>query len=120
MANKYHIFVGGSKDAKGNYVGGTLDATFTTEREAFYHEKKLQWERKPDLIYMLVEGDERFTIVPIMMDGEKWFNIVDKRTQTRCVGLCRSMQEAIEEKGWCEKYHYEHWYKEYYEQFKAA
>jgi hypothetical protein len=30
------------------------------------------------------------------------------------------MQEAIEAKAWDEKYHFEHWYKEYYDQFKAA
>lgn len=119
MANKYHIFVGGSKDAKGNYVGGTLDATFTTEREAFYHEKKLQWERKPDLIYMLVEGDERFMIVQTD-DPDLPFHVVDKRTQGWCYGVCRTMQEAIEAKAWDEKYHYEHWYKEYYDQSKAA
>lgn len=119
MANKYHIYVGGTYDQNTReHSGGTLDATFTTEREAFFHEKKLQWEFKKG-IYMLVEGDERFTIVPIMMDGEKWFDIVDKRTQTKCVGLCRSMQDAIEEKAWCEKYHTEggKWMDDYYKQY---
>jgi len=120
MANKYHIYVGGTYDVNTHTSsGGTLDATFDTEREAFYHEKKLQWEFKKG-IYMVCDGDERFMIEPVILDGEQHYSITDKRTQSNCYGLCRTMQEAIEAKEWCEKYHYEHWYKEYYDQFKAA
>ena len=121
MANKYHIYVGGTFDEKaGGYRGGTLDATFTNEREAFFHEKKLQWEFKKG-IHMEVEGDERFVIVPCNHNGLTHL-VVDKRTQTKVVSACTSLQDAIEAKAWDEKYHYEggKWMDEYYKQFQAA
>jgi hypothetical protein len=121
MANKYHIYVGGTFDEKaGGYRGGTLDATFTNEREAFFHEKKLQWKFKKG-IHMEVEGDERFTIVPCNYNGLTHL-VVDKRTQTKVVSACTSLEDAIEAKAWDEKYHYEggKWMDEYYKQFQAA
>ena len=119
--NKYSIYVGGEYDlATHTSSGGTLDATFDNERDAFFHEKKLQWEFKKG-IYMVREGDDRFMIVPIMYAGEKWYDIVDKATQTKGYGMARTMQEAEEYKAWCEKYHYEggKWMDDYYKQWAA-
>lgn len=117
--NKYSIYVGGTFDeSAGGYRGGTLDATFTNEREAFFHQKKLEWEFKKGL-HMECEGDERFMIVPVKYPDGIWYNIVDKRTQGFCYGVCRTMQEAIEAKAWDERYHYEggKWMDDYYKQW---
>lgn len=122
MANKYHVYVGGEYDLTTHTPhGGTLDATFTTECEAFFHEKKLQWEHRPGITYMVREGEERFMVKPIMIGGEQWWDVVDKRTQSHCYALCRTMQEAIEAKAWDEKYHYEggKWMDDYYKQYQA-
>lgn len=119
MANQYHVYVGTDYDpVTKEHTGGTLDATFTTEREAFYRVKKLEWEFKKG-VTMIVEGDERFMIVQVN-DPDLPYHIVDKRTQGYCYGVCRTREEAIQAKAWDEKYHYEHWYEEYYKQYKAA
>ena len=119
MANKYHIYVGGMFDEHaGCYRNGNLDSTFDTEREAFYREKELLWKGESG-IYMEREGDEVFTIVPCSGMGLNYL-IVDRRTESRIYGACVTYDEALEHKAYCEKRHYEHWYKDYYDQFKAA
>ena len=100
------------------YVGGVLDSEHKTERAAFYREKELQWSGKQD-VSMEYEGEERFDIVPIIIDCEPWYSVTDKRTHGYCYGLCRTMEEAVEAKAWDEKYHYEggKWMDDYYKQY---
>lgn len=119
--NTYHVYSGGSKDADGNYVGGTLEGTFTSEREAFFFEKDLQWKHKPDLVYMRREGDEVFMIVE-SNDPDYPYHVVDKRTQSYLYGGGCTLEEAVASKEWCEKYHTlgGKWMDDYYKQFEFA
>lgn len=101
------------------YSGGVLDSVHDTERAAFYREKELLWSGSKD-VHMEYEGEERFTIVPVMLNGRQHYYIMDRRTESHIYGVCESMEQALEGKAWDERYHYEHWYEEYYGQFKAA
>lgn len=118
---KYYVYSGGKKDAEGNYVGGVLEGTFTSEREAFFFAKDLQWKRKPDLVYKLREGEEVFTIVPVKYADGVYYHVSDKATQGFCYGVCKTMEEAVRHKAWCEKYHTlgGKWMDDYYKQFEA-
>ena len=115
---KYYVYSGGVKDAKGYYLGGVLEGTFTSEREAFFFAKDLQWKRKPDFIYTLREGEEVFAIIPTG-NAELPYHVVDKATKGFCYGVCRSMEEAVEHKAWCEKHHTlgGKWMDDYYKQY---
>ena len=100
------------------YVGGVLDSEHETERAAFYREKELQWSGKQD-VSMEYEGEERFVIVPVMLNGRPHYYVMDRRTESQIYGVCETMEQAMEAKAWDEKYHYEggKWMDEYYKQF---
>ena len=105
--NIYSVFKGGRKDENGNYVGGELVLTTKSERKAFEKERDLNFKYPHDFgIYILRQGDEVFDIV----EAAGWWHVTDKSTHMQCYGSCRTEQEAIEHKAWCEKYHTLRWY----------
>ena len=104
----YKVFIKGTQDDKGNYIGGELVGTFRNEEEAWMKERECEFKYPHDLgIYMLRESkDDVFTI--IKADG--YYHIVDKATKGYCYGISVNESEAIKHKEWCEKYHTLGWY----------
>ena len=107
--NTYKVFIRGTKDENGNYIGGECVGTFQSERKAWEVER--EYFSKPlsetGYVYKLREGDEVFTIV----HTDEWYMITDK-SQKSCYGMCRTLEEATREKAWCEKFHTLGWYYE--------
>jgi len=103
---KYSVFIKGQKDEQGNYVGGELVGTFTSEKKAWLTEREYFKDFKNFPTYILREGEEVFTIIK----AAGWFHIVDKATQSYCYGMSPREDDAIKHKEWCEKYHTLGWY----------
>ena len=103
---KYSVFAKGEIDVNGNYVGGELIGTFKSERKAWETESEYAFRHPKEFVYTLREGDDVFTIIRVT----DWFHVVDKETKGFCYGMCKTEEEAIKHKEWCEKYHFLGWY----------
>lgn len=106
---KYRVFINGQKDEQGNYVGGELVGTFTSEKQAWLAEREYFKNFKNFITYMVREGEEVFAIIK----AAGWYHIVDKATQSHCYGMSPREEEAIKHKEWCEKYHTLGWYYDF-------
>lgn len=106
---KYRVFINGQKDEQGNYVGGELVGTFTSEKQAWLAEREYFKNFKNFITYMVREGEEVFAIIK----AAGWYHIVDKATQSHCYGMSPIKEEAIKHKEWCEKYHTLGWYYDF-------